>query len=365
MEGSLSTGADQVSVELSELSMYGDDLIWSFGEVLATGIIYGVHVVLTLAATTILWRRKGGIKRARLILGASVVILFLLATADLCCTMVYIIVGVRNLLVNNAGTPFTIKNNAYLDKYHTLMEIHSVLFPVAFVIGDAIVVWRACTLSGRNKRIIILLMVFQVAAIGAAFGWIGCFVTAGMPFETDVKCRPVFLATYALSIAINIVATTVIGYTTWSNWKAIQEYLKLSYQPVRAERVTVLLMESGLFYAFLLIIQLLLEVIPNPDSTEYRIAAGIFWKISTLLVGIYPTALIVLIFLERSLWDTDGVPSSHLGSTGALELGPSYLDPRQVNLECVNSHTLHPDHPMPGNGPLPVLFVTEKSSNHE
>ncbi|KAL0060079.1 hypothetical protein AAF712_013123 [Marasmius tenuissimus] len=56
MEGSLSTGADQVSVELSELSMYGDDLIWSFGEVLATGIIYGVHVVLTLAATTILWR---------------------------------------------------------------------------------------------------------------------------------------------------------------------------------------------------------------------------------------------------------------------------------------------------------------------
>ncbi|KAK1225730.1 hypothetical protein PQX77_011316 [Marasmius sp. AFHP31] len=252
MEGSLSSSVGQASIiiEVAELSNYGTDLIWSFGEVLATGIIYGVHTVLTLAAITILWR--GGIKRARVILGASVVILFLLATADLCCTMVYLIIGVRNLLVNDVSTPFTTKNEAYLDKYHTLMEIHSVLFPVAFVIGDAIVVWRACALSGWKKRIIVLLMVFQLAATGAAFGWIGCFVTAGMPFETDVKCRPVFLSTYMLSIATNIAATTVIGYATWSNWKAIQEYLKLSHQPARAERIAVLLMESGLFYAFLL-----------------------------------------------------------------------------------------------------------------
>ncbi|KAJ8078364.1 hypothetical protein PM082_000571 [Marasmius tenuissimus] len=278
--------------------------------------------------------------------------------------MVYIIVGVQNLLVNNVGMPFKTKDNAYLDKYHTLMEIHSVLFPVAFVIGDAIVVWRACTLSGRKKRIIFLLMVFQLAAMGAAFGWIGCFVTAGMPFETDVKCQPVFLATYALSIATNTVATTVIGRITWSNWKAIQEYLKSSHQPARAERITVLLMESGFFYAFLLTVQFLFEVIPNPDTTEYQMAAGIFWKISTLLVGIYPTALVVLIFLERSLWDTSGAPSSHLGSTRALELGSNHLNPQQVNLACVNSQTSHQDHPMPGNGLLPVLIVTEQTSDY-
>ncbi|KAJ8096120.1 hypothetical protein PM082_000027 [Marasmius tenuissimus] len=253
MESSLSTSVAQASIviELFELHDYGNDLIWSFGEVLATGIIYGIHMVLTLAGIAILWRRKGGIKRARAILGASVAILYLLATTDLCCTMVYLIAGVQHLLVNDIGTSFRARNHAYLHKFHILLDIHSVLFPVAFVIGDAIVIWRACALSGRKKQIIFLLGVFQLAVTGVAFGWIGCFVAAGMPFKHS-KCRPVLLAMYALSIATNIAATMVIGYATWSNWKAIRMYLKQSYRPVRAERVAVLLLESGLLYAFLL-----------------------------------------------------------------------------------------------------------------
>ncbi|KAK1225376.1 hypothetical protein PQX77_011686 [Marasmius sp. AFHP31] len=248
---STSVGQAAIVIEILEHRRFGVDLIWSFAEVLAIGIIYGVYMVLTPAAIAILWRRKGGMKRARVILGVSVVILFLLATTDLCCTMVYLIAGVQCLLVNNFGTSFKAADYAYQNKFHILLEIHSVLFPVAFVIGDAIVIWRACALSGRKKRTISLLMVFQLAVTGTAFGWIGCFVTAGMPFESP-KCRPIILATYVLSIATNLAATMVIGYITWSHWKAIQKYLKLSYRPVRAERVAVLLMESGLFYAFLL-----------------------------------------------------------------------------------------------------------------
>ncbi|KAJ8096110.1 hypothetical protein PM082_000017 [Marasmius tenuissimus] len=365
MEILLSTRADQVPSERQQLTWYGLDLIFSFGEVLATGIIYGIHIVLTLAAITILWRRKGGMKHARVILGVSVVILYLLATTDLCCTMVYLVAGVQHLLVNNIGTSFRPRNHVYLHQFHTLMEMHSVLFPVAFVIGDAIVVWRACALSGWKKQVILLLGVFQLAVTGTAFGWIGCFVAEGMPFE-DSKCRPILLATYAISIATNIVATMVIGYTTWSNWEAIREYLKLSHRPVRAERVTVLLLESGFFYALLLIIQFLFEVIPDQDSNnEYELAREIFWKISTLLVGIYPTALIVLIYLDRSLWDTDGVPSLHLDSTGDLEMGSSHPDPRQMNSEHVDGQAFYQDHTVSGNGPPPFLFIARKRSDYE
>ncbi|KAJ8096117.1 hypothetical protein PM082_000024 [Marasmius tenuissimus] len=249
--------------------------------------------------------------------------------------MVYLIAGVQHLLVDNAGTSFKATNQAYLTKFRIVMDMHSVLFPVAFVIGDSIVIWRACALSGRKKQIIFLLVVFQLAVTGAAFGWIGCFVAAGMPFKHS-KCRPVLLAMYALSIATNIAATTVIGYATWSNWKAIQKYLKLSYRPVRAERIAVLLLESGLLYAFLLTLQFLIEVIParhrHLKPNKYEIAKEIFWKISTPLVGIYPTALIILVFLERSLWDTNGAPSLHLNSAV-----------NQVNLEHDNGQCFHQD----------------------
>ncbi|KAJ8096132.1 hypothetical protein PM082_000040 [Marasmius tenuissimus] len=166
MESPLSISETQASIELSGLVMYGKDLIWSFSEILVTGIIYGAHMLLTLVAITILWCRKGGIKQAKAILGVSVIALFLLATADLCCTMVYLIVGVQSLLINNVGMSIVTKNIAYLEKFHILLEMHSVLFPVAFVIGDAIVIWRACALSGGKKRIIFLLVVLQLATTG-------------------------------------------------------------------------------------------------------------------------------------------------------------------------------------------------------
>ncbi|KAK1227480.1 hypothetical protein PQX77_009517, partial [Marasmius sp. AFHP31] len=154
MESPCPTSVAQALKDVSDqLSGYGSDLIMSFAEILTTGIIYGVHMVLTIAAVTILWRRKGGVKRAKATLCVSVVVLFLLATVDLCCTMVYTIAGVQSLLIDNSNIPIETKDLVYQSKYRALLNIHSLLFPVAFVIGDAIVIWRACALSGGKKTI--------------------------------------------------------------------------------------------------------------------------------------------------------------------------------------------------------------------
>ncbi|KAJ8096121.1 hypothetical protein PM082_000028 [Marasmius tenuissimus] len=204
----------QISREFSLLSIYGGNLILSFAEVLATGILYGIYMVLTLGAIIILWRRKDGIARARVTLGLSVVILFLLTTADICCTMVFYIASVQSILVNDVGTPTRAKNNAYLEKYRGLGDMHDILFPVAFILGDAIVIWRACVLSGGKRKIVFLLVVLHLALTGAASGFIGCLVDAGMS-TSATQCRPALEVTYALSVVTNVAATAVIGYTTW------------------------------------------------------------------------------------------------------------------------------------------------------
>ncbi|KAJ8085266.1 hypothetical protein PM082_004061 [Marasmius tenuissimus] len=170
MESSCPSSVAQALQDFSEqLSSHGYDLIMSFAEILTTGIIYGVHMVLNIAAITILWRRKGGVKRAKATLGVSVVILFLLSTADLCCTMVYTIAGVQSLFIDNPNLPIETKNDAYLNGYRTLMNIHSLLFPVAFIIGDAIVIWRACALSGGKRTIVFLLVALQLVLTGQHF----------------------------------------------------------------------------------------------------------------------------------------------------------------------------------------------------
>ncbi|KAL0069953.1 hypothetical protein AAF712_002848 [Marasmius tenuissimus] len=273
-------------------------------------------MILTLVAIIILWRRKDGIKRARVILGLAVVVLFFLGTADLCCTVAYYVMGLQKFLVDDAEVPDrpvtqidTVTRT--MEQHRILGLMHSILFPVAFVIGDAVVIWRACALSGKKKKIVFLLVILQLALTGAAFGWIGCYVATGMPLTRSDRCEPFYNTTFVLSVMTNIGGTAAIGYTSWSHWKAIREYFKSSNRPARAEKVTVLLVESGLFYIVLLIAQVVATTFP--DSRLSYLTSGVdVLGISTQLVGIYPTALIVLVFLKRSLWEINGVPSGKL-----------------------------------------------------
>ncbi|KAK1231415.1 hypothetical protein PQX77_005478, partial [Marasmius sp. AFHP31] len=238
----------QLSNELKMIRTYGRILPVNIAVILTGGILYGIYMVLTLAAVIILWNRKGGIKSARVALGVSVVVLFLLATTDFCSGTTVTITDVQYNLV---GTSFLETNAAHFQRYSKLAQMHQILFPVAFVIGDAVVAWRACALAGGKRKIVLLLVVLQVALIGAAFGWVGCFLADDM-LVTYERCRPVLLATYALSFATNIAGTAVIGYTTWFHRKAIRAFLESSHQLARGEKVAVLLVESGLFYATLL-----------------------------------------------------------------------------------------------------------------
>ncbi|KAJ8078312.1 hypothetical protein PM082_000519 [Marasmius tenuissimus] len=167
-----STSIPQVSKDSVLFSiMYGRNLVPGVTGILLTGIVYGHYMILTLVAIIILWRRKDGIKRARVILGLAVVVLFFLGTADLCCTVAYYVMGLQKFLVDDAEVPDrpvtqidTVTRT--MEQHRILGLMHSILFPVAFVIGDAVVIWRACALSGKKKKIVFLLVILQLALTG-------------------------------------------------------------------------------------------------------------------------------------------------------------------------------------------------------
>ncbi|KAJ8078314.1 hypothetical protein PM082_000521 [Marasmius tenuissimus] len=245
-----------------------------------------------------------------------------------------------------------------LTRYYTLVLISEALFAISFVIGDAIVIWRAWALSGGRMRIMFLPVILQVALTGTAFGWIGCFVRAGTPTSADIpeQCRPSYRATYLLSILTNISGTSIIGYTTWCYRKSIRKYLDACRHQARAGKIMALLLESGILYTSLLIIQFTFVVAPSNPNSEFAYQAfqKIFSGVPTQLVGLYPVAIIVLVSLQRFLWDTNGVPSSHLSSARTSKTS------RHLDLESPGRPVLQRSTPSDIR-PLSVVLVTSET----
>ncbi|KAJ8078311.1 hypothetical protein PM082_000518 [Marasmius tenuissimus] len=360
----LQPDASNTMEELGLVAGYASNIILNSTVMMTSAVLHGVYFFLTTSALVILITRKEGVKRARVGLGVTVIILFSISTADLCCRMTSYMLVLERLSgdFNSNLVPAATQGPFDLTKYYTLVLISEALFAISFVIGDAIVIWRAWALSGGRMRIMFLPVVLQVALTGTAFGWIGCFLRAGTPTSVDVpvQCRPSYRATYLLSILTNISGTSVIGYTTWCYRKSIRKYLDTCRHQARAGKIMALLLESGILYTSLLIIQFTFVVAPsNPDSEfAYQAFQKIFSGVPTQLVGLYPVAIIVLVSLQRSLWDTNGVPSPQLSSARTSKAS------RHMDLESSGHQVLQRSTPSDIR-PLSVVLVTGETREVE
>ncbi|KAG7090417.1 hypothetical protein E1B28_009536 [Marasmius oreades] len=295
------------SKDIVILGIFGRNVILTSAGLLTTSVLYGVYLIVFFAAMSIMCRRTYSFTGPRIALLAAVIILFILSTSYICCSFSYFILGVEKLLVENPGTvPLLVKNAGLLAKHRSLGVIGEITFPIASVVGDSIVIWRAWVLSGGNKKVMILPVLLLLGTTGTAFSWVGCMVKEHMPVSFSAECKNRNTATFILSMVTNVAGTVVIGYQTWLYRRSFKQYMNNHERQGRAEKIMVMLLESGIVYTTFWIIMMSVLVAPNtPDYTNqaFRI---VFSASATQLVGIYPTLMVVLVFLRRSLWDVAG-----------------------------------------------------------
>ncbi|KAL0573739.1 hypothetical protein V5O48_008215 [Marasmius crinis-equi] len=292
--------------DLASFSLYGKSIVLSTAGLVTTAALYGIYLVVFFGAIRILSRRWDGLISTRTALFSTLVVLFIISTSYLCCSVSYFVLGAQALLINDVGAPVLKKNEVFVAENHVLAVIGQVMFPIAVVLGDSIVIWRAWSLSGRVRKIMVLPVLLQLALTATAFSWIGCFVDEGMPGQIPARCRPMNTATYVLSMVTNVIGTAVIGYRARTHRKELEASLAPTPQSERAGKLLIAIFESGVVYATLWIIELAVLVAPTKPSFVYQAFRQVFSAAAAQLVGIYPTAMVVLIYSKRSLWDQTG-----------------------------------------------------------
>ncbi|KAF9029449.1 hypothetical protein BDZ89DRAFT_720087 [Hymenopellis radicata] len=179
--------------------------------VICESVFYGIHIILLIVAFRFLFRPDGFRSWRRMIMIATTLLMFAISTALWALDIADLMVPVQLLHeMTNAIPKFS---DSKLNQWRFFAQ--TILYTFEFIIGDAVVVWRAYALSGSRKRVLIPLVVMLAASLGMGLYFLGCIMEYGRYLGRPKRCSRSQIATYFISLGTNFCATFVIVYQVW------------------------------------------------------------------------------------------------------------------------------------------------------
>ncbi|KAK7018742.1 hypothetical protein VNI00_018262 [Paramarasmius palmivorus] len=167
--------------------------------------------------------------------------------------------------------------------------------------------WRAAVLWKNKKRMVLLPFILLVLTAVSDVTLIGCYVGSGD--NRLRKCDPIRVLTWVLTIGTNIATVGSLGYYAWLHRQAVRGYLSTHHS--KPERILVIIVEGGIVYTINLVLLGVVTIVAEYEATTTKsfgwfCASSILEVISFCLQDMYPALLLVIIFMGRSIWDSDG-----------------------------------------------------------
>ncbi|KZV88805.1 hypothetical protein EXIGLDRAFT_696317 [Exidia glandulosa HHB12029] len=188
--------------------------------------------------------------------------------------------------------------------------MNDVIFTVAYLIGDALIVWRIIILYQRQRVIAFSMLLLWLGAATTGVGLFGCLVQAKFP-ESDALprlCTNLENASWTISLILNAVGTALLARLAWKSSRLISEN-----RYTKADRVLCTLVTAGLIYFILGLPRLtaFANQSLNPLPSNVSFATQVIAAMLDNIVGLYPTAVTAVLFYESKIFESQTrVPSN-------------------------------------------------------
>ncbi|KAI0252408.1 hypothetical protein BJV78DRAFT_1360933 [Lactifluus subvellereus] len=199
---------------------------------------------------------------------------------------------------------------------------------VNYILSDCIVLWRAWVLWNRRfilfiPPLIFILCTLVISVASAAFAYEG-FKTKSVR-KTDISYTLRWYV-WGLTISTNVWATFLIFIRAWEHRRFLRSQFGKENATSKAESVLAFLVESGALYLCIWLTFITVAVVASPATLLFRISI-------VQLVGIYPTAVFVVVtmrmsaadILSRPGCDTRHHPSAMIFAPSSPTAQPSIL----------------------------------------
>ncbi|THU80931.1 hypothetical protein K435DRAFT_809497 [Dendrothele bispora CBS 962.96] len=261
-------------------------------EIAIVGVAYGTFLILAILATHALIRQGLRESRARLVLQLLLILMFSVSTTFFGVTITFLVIQIRSLSV----IPYD--PLALMLK----LEIILVVLPrMTYILGDAIVVWRAWILFSRQPIFCIILAICMMGSTVCAFvdGGLNIRDLIESPLTADSSLGVERLRLLLPLFITNVVATGFVWYKTWTFRKQVKILWNEYNKQTRSESVLKLLVESGCIYCFVWALTIIAALGPIPIQVDAALVAVI-----PHITYIYPTLIIYLVSLQKSQNET-------------------------------------------------------------
>ncbi|KAF5353598.1 hypothetical protein D9758_013773 [Tetrapyrgos nigripes] len=259
----------------SSLPLSSSDLVVLKSWIFRTAIdwlIHGFNATLALTIFFAILSQQTYRSGPQLMLLALVVVMLILATTIATLDVLFILLEIP---LNG----YNVVNVANIIQQATDINIASgMVSRLNYVIGDGIVVWRAWVMFPRNLVARGVLVICFMGSLGGALADGGLGAVRLLHDLSDLGAKNNVLIMALPLLIPNIAATGLIGYKA------------------RAQKILILLFESGMFYCGVWIVYIVINLSNETSSIAFQTTSATLPGLATL----YPILIILMVVLERS-----------------------------------------------------------------
>ncbi|KAK7441564.1 hypothetical protein VKT23_016557 [Stygiomarasmius scandens] len=124
--------------------------------------------------------------------------------------------------------------------------IHTILVRFNYLMGDAIVLWRAWSLYERQYAVRLLLAICFLLSFACTIA--DAVVTSKEFVELKDELISARIILPLALLITNSVSTFLIGYKTWRYRKTVKIFVERHNKKNKVEKILILLLESGVIY---------------------------------------------------------------------------------------------------------------------
>ncbi|KAK0469665.1 uncharacterized protein EV420DRAFT_1472849 [Desarmillaria tabescens] len=318
-------------------------------------LLSGYLILMFSVLSTLLRRNRRDRARSypRLALVFTIVLMFLMSTSLWAMDIADVLGPIQAVLVDSQGSfserfsgyIYTEQNNRVVAQtFIYTFELMS--GPTQFLIGDAVVVWRAGALWAFDIKIIVAPLITLTAGVeingnrpAMFFLFVGCTGHTGWKLidgEQARLCNHAQAATFFLSLGTNAMATSLIAYKAW----LLRQSFARAYSPQRVrrsrtltEKILMLFVESGFIYLCFWISK---SFTYFPLSTAIQASAyfgsAMLNSAGNQVVGLYPTIIIAIVARHQTNWDAPVVSLEPLTVNTGSNVGEMQFVPHTETL---------------------------------
>ncbi|KAH8806880.1 hypothetical protein DL96DRAFT_1630014 [Flagelloscypha sp. PMI_526] len=288
---------------------------YSTVRLMTQSLFYGMFFIIFIISSILLYQRNAQSTARRILFGATLFI-GLATTANYALVIAGTLMQMSWPHQLSPSAPMRDKLNAGSELSRPPFAGTAVVMPLVYIVADAMPIWRAYTMWSHSKIITAILFIMLVLNVAVCFLQAVYLAVVELQDESSaakqVQQSIVYATSLLVSVGVNALATSLIGYQAWKHRVQVREISRKSSSTLQ---ILILLVEAGFILCVIQIVNASISIsssfIRATDPLDPLSLSTVIWTpFGDSYAAAYPSLIVIIMAYKFSVLDSVISPNS-------------------------------------------------------